>query len=110
MHRNEWKNVGALEPRAPLPQFARPIYQLHVRGRQPGADLAAGRGPRPQLPQPHSRGHRLRAHLARRHQAHRAAQSADHQGPHALQAERAQRRVRPAHHPLKDAQPRTTCP
>lgn len=110
MHWNEWKNVGALEPGAPLPQPARPLHQLHVRGRQPGADLAAGRGPRPQLPQPDPRGDRLRAHLARRHQAHRAAQSADHPRTHPLQAQRARRRVRAAHHPLQDAQPRATRP
>lgn len=56
LHRDDGAHVGAVEPRAPLPQPARPLHQLHLRGRQPRAHVAPGWEPRPVFPAVHSRG------------------------------------------------------
>lgn len=35
MHWYKWTHVGALQPRIPLQEPARPLHELHLRGRQP---------------------------------------------------------------------------
>lgn len=94
MHRHEWTDVGALESREPLPEFARPVHELHVRGRESGADVAAERLARPLLPPVHTRGDRLRAHLARGRPAHSLTPPTNHQRQDSFQTERARRGVR----------------
>ena len=57
LHRNQRADVSAQQQRAPLSKLARPLLQLHLRGRKPGADLAPGAQPGPQLPQGHPGGY-----------------------------------------------------
>ena len=80
------------------------VYQLHVRGRQLGTDLAAGRASGLEHPAAHPRSDGLRAHLARRRPPDRLAGSADHPRENPLQAERARRGIRSGRHPVQDAQ------
>ena len=69
MHRNDWPDVGAEQPGEPLPELARSVHQLHLRGRQSRADLAPGRESGSELSATHQGGHRIRSHLSgRRHQ------------------------------------------
>ena len=78
LYRDKRANVGAIQPRAPLQEPPGQIHQLHLRGRQPGVDLAPGREPGPQLPAAHQGGHRLRPHLPRGRQEDHPAQPPDH--------------------------------
>ena len=69
LHRNDGPDVGAKQPGEPLPEFARSVHQLHLRGRQSRADLAPGRESGSELSATHQGGHRIRSHLTgRRHQ------------------------------------------
>lgn len=43
MYRDQRADVGALQQGSPLPQPAEPIHELHVCGRQLGADMATRR-------------------------------------------------------------------
>lgn len=85
LHRYKRADVSAQQQRAPLSKLARPLLQLHLRGRQPGADLAPGAQPGPQLPQGHPGGHRLRPHLPRGCQEDHPAQPPDHQRSNLVQ-------------------------
>ena len=81
LYRYQRPYVGSGEPGAPLSEPPRPVHQLHLRGRQPGVDVAPGREPRPQLPPAHPGGHRLRPHQPRGRAEDHLAQPPDHPWP-----------------------------
>lgn len=93
MHRHERPPIGPFESDPPLSKPEGQIHELHLRGWQSRADMAAQRL-RPILRAVHPRGDRLRAHLSRGRQPHYPAQAADHQGQDSVQAKRPGRRVR----------------
>lgn len=87
MHRHQWTDVCPLQPRPPLPEPAGPLHQLHLRGWQPRADVAAEQDPGPVVPAVHPGGDGVRAHLARGRQAHRFTPPTNHQRQNPLQAQ-----------------------
>lgn len=53
LHRYERSDVRPFEQGAPLQEFEGQVYQLHVRGRESGTDMAARRKSGSQLPPVH---------------------------------------------------------
>ncbi len=106
LYRYEWADVGAQQPRTPLPQSPGSLHQLHVRRRQSRAHVAARRKSRLELSPAHSRSHRLCPHLTRGRFSRGVAVATDHPRSLPVQVERARRRIRLDRHALQDAQPR----
>lgn len=94
MHRDKWSDVGAVEPRHPLQEPSRPIYQLHICRRKPRVDMAAKRNNGFIIPEIHKRSDRLRADIARERSTHCTAATSNHPRTDAVQTECERGRIR----------------
>lgn len=105
LYRDQRSDVRSFEPRAPLQEPEGPVHELHLCGRQPGAHVAQGREPGPELLAVHPRGDWLRAHLARGRSPHRVAPPSDHQGTDAVQTQHPRQGFRSSRDTLQDVKP-----
>lgn len=110
MYRHQRASVRAVQSGPPLPESQGPVHQLHLRGRQPGADVVAGRTLGPEFFATHTGSDRIRFDHTRGREQNRFAPTANHPGPNSVQTGRQRGRVLVTGHAVKNEQSRAARP
>lgn len=106
MYWYQWSSVCAVESRPSLPESQGSIYELHLRGWQPGTDVVTGRTFGPKFFATHTRSDRIRVDHSRGCQQNRAASTANHPGTNSIQIDRQRGRIFVTGYVIKNEQSR----
>lgn len=93
MHRHEWSNVSAIEPRPSLPEPSESIHKLYLRRWQSGADMAAGRTFGPEFSPIYQRSYRICSNFPRRCPKNSPAEVTDYTRKDLVQTEYLRKRI-----------------